>query len=226
MNNQRNFRNKRLNLNQQKTLGPINQPQIISNQPQIVSNQLQQPLSDSGSSNIINIIIVLVIVIILIYVVYVYGREIYNYFNTNILSLFETNNDYYLMESEEEKKNKIKCPIGCVKGKCNKNDDKNGCKDDNECNLCIDNSGGFYGTVPKDDKKENEKLKEIEEEDIIENKRIQELEEMIKNRNKQIDDLNKYIDYLNKNKDKINKEKIKTIYEEENKNFIVKKNYS
>ncbi len=228
-NKRANFGNKQVNQLQQQNIQPQTQIQSISQNNNLTSfsSHLGSTESQKNSSNIITIIILLILFIIIAYVIYVYGEKIYSYFNNNILVIFGTNGDYYLMESEEEKKDKIKCKMGCVKGKCEKNDNKDGCKDDDECNLCVDNNGGFYGTVPKkEDTKESEKLKAIEEENIIQNKRIKELEEMIKNRNKQIDDLNKYIDYLNKNKDKINKEKIKEIYEEEDKKFIIKTNYS
>lgn len=226
-NKRNNFGNKKMNFGNRKTnFGNrrINQFQNpIQNQTQtILPSVSPQYTSESNNSNIITIIILLIIFIIIVYVIYVYGEKIYNYFNNLLMG----HSDYILLENDESKKEKIKCKSGCVKGKCETKDLKDGCKEDDECNLCVDNQGGFYGNVSNT--KENEKkLKEAEEEDIIQNKRIMELEEMIKARNKQIDDLNKYIDYLNKNKDKINKEKIKEIIpEEEDKKFMIKKNYS
>ncbi len=224
-----NFGNKRANFGNRRTnFGNrrINQPQNPNPNPNqsqtILPSVSPQYTSESNNSNIITTIILLIIFIIIAYVIYMYGNKIYKYFN----DIFSENNNYILLESEESNKEdikKIKCKSGCVKGKCENKGLKDGCKEDDECNLCVDNQGGFYGNVTKEN---NKKLKEAEEEDIIQNRRIMELEEMIKARNKQIDDLNKYIDYLNKNKDKINKEKIKEIYEEEDKQFIVKKNYS
>lgn len=218
-NKRANFGNRRMNQIQRQDMN-IKNPNI---QPQFQTISQQQYFPKSNNSNMISIIL-LILFIIIVYIIYIYGEKIYNYFNT----LFSENNNYILLENEEEKKEKIKCKNKCVKGKCENKNIKDDCKEDDECNLCIDNSGGFYGNVPKYNKKENEKLKKVEEEDIIQNKRIIELEEMIKARNKQIDDLNKYIDYVNKNKDKINKEKIKEIISEgeEDKKFILKQNYS
>lgn len=216
-NRRTNFGNKRSN--------PIQPRNPIQNQLSIPSISQQEYVTQNNSSNIITIIILLVIFIIILYIIYLYGEKIYKYFN----DLF-SEHTYILLESDERNTKdieKIRCKSGCVKGKCEKNDVKDGCNEDNECNLCVDNQGGFYGTVSNTKDDNEKKLKEAEEEDIIQNNRIMELEEMIKGRNKQIDDLNKYIDYVNKNKDKINKQKIKEIYEEEEDNqFIVKKNYS
>ncbi len=176
----------------------------------------------SDSSNMVTTIIITLLFLVLVYVIYVYGEKIYKYINENIELLLYGNNNYILLESEEEDKGmeKIKCKSGCVKGKC---EEKGDCKNDDDCNLCVDSQGGFYGNVSSKDK---ERVEALEEEELLQEKRIKELEEMIKSRNKQIEDLNKYIDYMNKNKDKINKEKIKEIIPEEEKLFLVKVNHS
>ncbi len=229
MNNQRNFGNKRINNrkinygNKKLNQNPIQTQTTLPRETQTILPQYVNSSSNpsTDNSNIITTIILLVLFIIIIFVIYYYWEKIYNYVSDKFSIFMGTNDTYYLMESEEEKKDKIKCKSGCVKGKCNSKEGV--CKDDNECILCLDKDGSIYGAAPT---KDDNKLKAMEEEDILQNKRITELEEMIKNRNKQIEDLNKYIDYVNKNKDKINKEKIKEIYEEENKNFLVKVNYS
>ncbi len=217
MENKANFINRRANRIGVNQINRIQNKSIPSANP---SESIIQ--SSSENSNIITTIILFVLLISIICVIYFYGNDIYNFIN----SFIKNESTYYVVQDEESNSNldKIKCKSGCVKGKCNKNDDKNGCKEDEDCDLCLDKDGSIYGAAPN--KKGDEKLKAYEEEDIMQNKRIKELEEMIKDRNKQINDLNKYIDYLNKNKDKINKDKVNEIYEEENKNFIVKVNYS
>ena len=210
-----NFRNRRVNQVQQQR--PLNQVQ-----QQRPLNQVQQVQGEGDKTNMATIIIVTFIFLVVVYVIYMYGEKMYNYINENIELLFNGSNDYILLESEEDKKEKIKCKSGCVKGKCNPKEGV--CKEDDECMLCLDKDGSIYGDAPN--KKDDDKIKAMEEEDVIQNRRVKELEEMIQERNKQIDDLNKYIDYVNKNKDKINKEKVKIIHEEEDKPFIIKVNYS
>ncbi len=220
MENKRNFINRRVN--QKVNMNPI-QNKVLPNvnpNPSMNPNPIQ---SSSGNSNILIMIILFVILISIVCVIYFYGSDIYHFMN----SFIKNEDTYYLIQDKESNSDldKIKCKSGCVKGKCNKNEGL--CKEDEDCMLCLDKDGSIYGSVPKkEDAKEKKKIIEMEEEDILQNKRIKELEEMIQLRNKQIDDLNKYIDYVNKNKDTINKEKIKEIYEEDNKNFIVKVNYS
>jgi hypothetical protein len=206
--------NRRINTNRNKTLIPNVQQ---NSTPTFVPNE-----TINNSSNMVNIVIFTFVFLVVIYVIYVYGESIYNSV-VEFIKSFTTGNSYYLIEDEESKKDKIKCVTGCNQGKCNSKEGL--CKEDDDCMLCLDKDGSIYGAAPNK-KDENKKVQQFEEEDIIQNKRIKELEEMIKERNKQIEDLNKYIEYVNKNKDKINKEKIKTIYEEENKEFIVKVNYS
>ncbi len=207
--NKPNFGNRRVNYKNKNLLPNIQQKSAST----FVSTE-----TINNSLNMVNIVIFTFIFLVVIYLIYVYGESIYN-----SMIEFTTGNSYYLIEDEESKKDKIKCVTGCNQGKCNSKE--GACKEDDDCMLCLDKDGSIYGAAPnKND--ENKKVQQFEEEDIIQNKRIKELEEMIKNRNKQIEDLNKYIEYINKNKDKINKEKIKEIYEEENKDFFVKVNYS
>lgn len=181
------------------------QPQIINqHQP----NQIQS--QTNSSNNIVTVIICIVIFLVLFYLIYVYGEKIYDYFNKSLKTFL--NGDYYLINDEENNSAKIKCKSGCEKGKCV---DKNGeCKNDLDCNLCVDDENIFYSKVPPKDDLNEKRLKEIEEEDIIQNRKIKELENTISERNKQIDELNKYIEYLNRNKNRINKENVKIIHEE------------
>ncbi len=106
-----------------------------------------------------------------------------------------------MAQIEEEENKKAKCKSGCKQGVCMIGSG-NECNSDSDCEVCVDNQGGFYGTVSstKSGKEDENKrqIKILEEEDVLQDRRIIELEKTILERNKQIQELNRYIEYLNR----------------------------
>ncbi len=164
----------------------------VNYQEQITSEVVR---SNSGSGFSIFLIIFFVIILIgLLYFAYKYITS------PSFQSFFGA--PYYMVKAEEEENKKAQCKSGCNQGKCTVKSG-NECKSDNDCQVCVDNKGGFYGTVPSTSStsKEDEskrKIKILEEEDAIQDRKIQDLEKMIAERNKQIAELNRYIEYLNR----------------------------
>ncbi len=91
----------------------------------------------------------------------------------------------------DERRKPGKCPIGCIRGACNKHKYyKDNCKLDFQCSNCIDReTGKIYND------KQNKKLFDIEKGYYIngDNEYINELNDSIKDENIYINDINKTI---------------------------------
>ncbi len=101
------------------------------------------------------------------------------------------NAPYYVLDSENSE---IQCKSGCNEGKCEVGVGE--CKSDDECVLCADNKGGFYGNVPKNSETN---IKIMEEE----SNKIKDLEDLIAKRNSEINRLNQYIEELKKKNNEV-----------------------
>ncbi len=182
-------------------------------EPNIISINETPSYQSVSFYDIVKYILLFVLILLFIYFIY----KAYGYVYENIYKKIPTGN---VEKEEEEKDDKVnmkvpKCKSGCSKGKCVKSS-SNECKSDSDCQLCMDNQGGFYGTVPERSTDDLKKIKAYEEEDEIQENRIRELEKMILERNRQIQDLNKYIDSVNQNRNKpVEKPKEKEISQEE-----------
>lgn len=132
----------------------------------------------------------LMIVVGIFYFIYQYWNEI-----QEKSKLFTTS--FYMLNANDESNKKALCKSGCKEGKCVVGSGE--CKVDGDCEVCVDEKGGFYGsTVDLKDE-----VAALEEEDVIQERRIRELEKTIQDRNQQIADLNRYIEYVNRKERRI-----------------------
>jgi hypothetical protein len=157
----------------------------IQNQNQRFQNQTH--IQNQPKSSISSMIYLLFAFIIagIFYFIYRSWNEI-----QKRAQLFPTS--LYMFESEEETNKEALCKSGCKAGKCIVG--SGDCKVDTDCEVCVDEKGGFYGSVTN----LKDEVAALEEEDVIQDRRIRELEKMIQDRNQQIADLNRYIEYVNR----------------------------
>ena len=157
-------------------------------------NELKESVSENSKTLSVSpfplklIFSIIFVIFILIVLVVIFFKYVMKKFSPEDGSTTFMNAPYYLLGGEDSE---IECKSGCKEGKCEVGSGE--CKSDDDCVLCADKKGGFYGNVPRDGMDNK-----IEEEDEIRMNRIRELENLISNRNAEINRLNRYIDELKK----------------------------
>ena len=142
-----------------------------------------------------NILFSILIVVIIIGIIMIIILLLSKF--SNIDKIDDEMHSYYVQTPvRAEGKNMNYCLPGCVRGNCKKNNVKNSCKYDFQCQYCQDkNTNMFY--VNFDNERTIVPIYEEERSNKLNQKQESELNKTIKNNNIYITQLNNKIDMLN-----------------------------